>query len=141
MVAATRAQVSTPNSGRGSQGPSSKIIRVGDHGVVVRRHELTEQERELLAPLIPRAATTGRSRVEDRQVINGMVYTICTGISWRDLPERYRPWKTVCACGPWGSSQTAPWSCRAACACRCGEARRLVTVRPGRLGQVTGRRC
>nr|WP_318205878.1 IS5 family transposase [Streptomyces sp. SCL15-4] len=60
----------------------------------MRRHELTDQEWELLAPLIPRAAT-GRPRVADRQVINGMVYKIRTGISWRDLPERYGPWKSV----------------------------------------------
>jgi transposase len=33
--------------------------------------------------------------VEDRQVINGMVYKIRTGISWRDLPERYGSWQTV----------------------------------------------
>ncbi|MFI8221382.1 IS5 family transposase [Streptomyces sp. NPDC085932] len=58
------------------------------------RLELTDQEWELLAPLIPRAAT-GRPRVSDRQVINGMVYKIRTGISWRDLPERYGPWQTV----------------------------------------------
>ncbi|WP_326672651.1 IS5 family transposase [Streptomyces canus] len=61
---------------------------------MIRRHELTDQEWELLAPLIPRAAT-GRPRVSDRQVINGMVYKIRTGISWRDLPERYGPWQTV----------------------------------------------
>ncbi|MGA5149751.1 IS5 family transposase [Streptomyces griseoincarnatus] len=61
---------------------------------MVRRHELTDQEWELLAPLIPRAAT-GRPRVSDRRVINGMVYKIRTGISWRDLPERYGPWQTV----------------------------------------------
>ncbi|MGA5148336.1 IS5 family transposase [Streptomyces griseoincarnatus] len=61
---------------------------------MVRRHELTDQEWELLAPLIPRAAT-GRPRVSDRQVINGMVYKIRTGISWRDLPERYGPWQTI----------------------------------------------
>ncbi|WP_328433046.1 transposase [Streptomyces sp. NBC_00425] len=61
---------------------------------MIRRHELTDQEWELLAPLIPRAAT-GRPRVEDRQVVNGMVYKIRTGISWRDLPERYGPWQTV----------------------------------------------
>ncbi|MGW4271056.1 IS5 family transposase [Streptomyces seoulensis] len=60
----------------------------------MRRHELTDQEWTLLAPLIPRAAT-GRPRVSDRQVVNGMVYKIRTGISWRDLPERYGPWKTV----------------------------------------------
>ncbi|MFF1723363.1 transposase [Streptomyces sviceus] len=34
--------------------------------------------------------------VEECRVINGMVYKIRTGISWRDLPERYGPWKTVC---------------------------------------------
>ncbi|WP_394816038.1 IS5 family transposase [Streptomyces gibsoniae] len=44
--------------------------------------------------MIPRAVA-GRPRVEDRQVINGMVYKIRTGVSWRDLPERYGPWKTV----------------------------------------------
>ncbi|WP_443079728.1 IS5 family transposase [Streptomyces sp. NBC_01717] len=62
--------------------------------MVLRRHELTDQEWELLAPLIPRAVT-GRPRVDDRRVINGMVYKIRTGITWRDLPERYGPWKTV----------------------------------------------
>ena len=61
---------------------------------MIRRHELTDLEWELLAPLIPRAAT-GRPRVPDRQVINGMVYKIRTGVSWRDLPERYGPWQTV----------------------------------------------
>ncbi|WP_405454302.1 IS5 family transposase [Streptomyces achromogenes] len=65
-----------------------------DHGGVIRRHEPTDPEWELLAPLIPRAAT-GRPRVAGRQVINGMVYKIRTGISWRDLPERYGPWQTV----------------------------------------------
>ncbi|MFD5518727.1 IS5 family transposase [Streptomyces sp. NPDC127066] len=65
-----------------------------DHGRVIRRHELTDLEWELLAPLIPRAAR-GRPRVPDRQVINGVVYKIRTGVSWRDLPERYGPWQTV----------------------------------------------
>ncbi|MER7514597.1 transposase [Streptomyces lavendulae] len=37
----------------------------------------------------------GRPRAEDRRVVNGMVYKIQTGLSWRDLPERYSPWKTV----------------------------------------------
>ncbi|MFF8847944.1 transposase, partial [Streptomyces sp. NPDC015127] len=53
-----------------------------------------KRESRLLAPLIPRAFT-GRPRVEDRQVVNGMVYKIRTEISRRDLPARYGPWKTV----------------------------------------------
>jgi len=28
-------------------------------------------------------------------VINGMLFTAKTGVAWRDLPERYGPWKTV----------------------------------------------
>lgn len=71
-----------------------KDHRVVDHGGVIRRHELTDQDWELLAPFISQAAT-GRPRVSDRQIINGMVYKIRTGISWRDLPERYGSWQTV----------------------------------------------
>ncbi|MDX3434406.1 IS5 family transposase [Streptomyces sp. ME01-18a] len=60
----------------------------------MRCHELSDTEWELLALLIP-SAVRGRPRAEDRRVINGMVYKIRTGVSWRDLPERYGPWKTV----------------------------------------------
>ncbi|MEU9256596.1 transposase [Streptomyces sp. NPDC048270] len=71
----------------------------------MRHRELTDVDRELSALLIPCAAR-GRPRVEDRQVINGMVYKIRTGVSWRDLPERYGPWKTLHAlpplCHRWG---------------------------------------
>jgi transposase len=33
--------------------------------------------------------------VDDRRVINGMLFKAKTGVAWRDLPERYGPWKTV----------------------------------------------
>ncbi|MGW0998723.1 transposase [Streptomyces sp. NPDC002523] len=46
------------------------------------------------APLIQRA-NTGLPSVEDRQVINGMVYKIRTGISWRGLPGLYGLQKTA----------------------------------------------
>ncbi|MES4890544.1 transposase [Streptomyces sp. NPDC096012] len=58
---------------------------------MIRRHELADQAWELLVSLIPRAVT-GRPRVADRQVANGMVYKIRTGASWRDLSERCGPW-------------------------------------------------
>ncbi|MGW1003448.1 transposase [Streptomyces sp. NPDC002520] len=64
------------------------------HGGVIYRHELTDQECELLAPLIQRA-NTGLPSVEDRQVISGMVYKIRTGISWRGLPGLYGLQKTA----------------------------------------------
>jgi transposase len=86
--------VDAPLDGVPLLGPAFGDHRTVDHGGVARRHELTDREWELFAPLIPRAAT-GRPRVSDRQVVNGMVYKIRTGISWRDLPERYGPWQTV----------------------------------------------
>ena len=33
--------------------------------------------------------------MDDRRVINGMLFKAKTGVAWRDLPERYGSWKTV----------------------------------------------
>ncbi|PJM97802.1 hypothetical protein CG740_39185 [Streptomyces sp. CB01201] len=32
---------------------------------------------------------------DHRQVINGVLHRVRTGVQWRDLPERFGPWKTV----------------------------------------------
>jgi len=37
----------------------------------------------------------GRPRRSDRTVLNGIFWILCSGAAWRDLPERYGPWKTV----------------------------------------------
>lgn len=50
----------------------------------------------MIEPLLPTSGTKGRPRVDDRRVINGMLFKAKTGVAWRDLPERYGPWKTVC---------------------------------------------
>ncbi|MFF4368172.1 transposase [Streptomyces sp. NPDC001594] len=36
----------------------------------------------------------GRWR-DHRQVIDGILHPVRTGVHWRDLPERFGPWKTV----------------------------------------------
>jgi transposase len=45
--------------------------------------------------LLPVSGAKGRPRVDDRRVINGMLFKAKTVVAWRDLPERYGPWKTV----------------------------------------------
>ncbi|MFJ8469741.1 IS5 family transposase [Streptomyces swartbergensis] len=40
------------------------------------------------------SAYCGRWR-NHRQVIDGILHRVRTGVQWRDLPERYGPWKTV----------------------------------------------
>jgi transposase len=66
-----------------------------DLGLVVRRHELTDEQWQAVEPLLPVSGAKGRPRVDDRRVINGMLFKAKTGVAWRDLPERYGPWKTV----------------------------------------------
>jgi transposase len=60
-----------------------------------RRHELSDAEWALLGPLLPAPRTPGRSYRDHRTVLNGMLWVLHTGAPWRDLPERYGPWKTV----------------------------------------------
>ena len=49
----------------------------------------------MIQGLLPASGVKGRPRVDDRRVINGMLFKAKTGIAWRDLPERYGPGKTV----------------------------------------------
>jgi transposase len=61
----------------------------------VKRHELTDEQWRVIEPLLPASGVKGRPRADDRRVINGMLFKAKTGVAWRDLPERYGPWKTV----------------------------------------------
>jgi transposase len=60
----------------------------------VRRYELSDDQWAAVAPLLP-APTTGRPRRDDRTTLNGAFWKLCSGASWRDVPERYGPWQTV----------------------------------------------
>jgi transposase len=63
---------------------------------VNRRFEITDQEWERLAPLLPATTPQRGGRWRDhRQVLNGILFRVRTGIPWRDLPQRYGPWETV----------------------------------------------
>lgn len=59
-----------------------------------RRHELSDVEWEFVRPLLP-ASLRGRKRLDDRTVLNGIVWKFRTGVGWRDVPERYGPWGTL----------------------------------------------
>lgn len=61
---------------------------------MIRRHELSDTEWEFVRPLLP-ASLRGRKRLDDRRVLNGIVWKFRTGTAWRDVPERYGPWATL----------------------------------------------
>jgi len=63
----------------------------------MHRHELTDEEWVRLEPLLPpERARRGRpAKLPNRKFINAVTYVAKTGVPWRDLPERFGPWKTV----------------------------------------------
>src|SRR5690606_23633159 len=58
------------------------------------RYDLSETEWRLIEPLLPNKPR-GVPRVDDRRVINGILYVLRTGSPWRRLPGRYGPHTTV----------------------------------------------
>ncbi|MGI5236654.1 IS5 family transposase [Dactylosporangium sp. CA-139066] len=60
-----------------------------------RRHELTDEEWALLQPLLPPDPPRGGRWRDHRTVVSAILFRERTGITWRDLPERFGPWKTV----------------------------------------------
>ena len=58
--------------------------------------DLTDDQWEELAPLIPLAKPGGRPRTVDmREVINGTLYVLRSGCTWRMMPHDLPPWSTV----------------------------------------------
>ncbi|SBW12940.1 transposase (fragment) [uncultured Alphaproteobacteria bacterium] len=59
-----------------------------------RRYELTDHEWSIISPLLPNKPR-GVPRVDDRRVLNGILWRFRTGSPWAEMPERYGP-PTIC---------------------------------------------
>lgn len=60
------------------------------------RGDLTDEQWEMLEPLLPVVAARGRPVVWSRPLlIDEIRWRVRTGSPWRDLPDEYRPWQTV----------------------------------------------
>lgn len=62
---------------------------------MVRRHELTDEQWQAIAPLLPANGRPGGQWSDHRTVVNGVLFRARAGVPWPDLPERYGPWQTV----------------------------------------------
>lgn len=60
-----------------------------------QRYEISDADWELVSDLFNSPRRTGRPRADDRVMLNGVFWVLCSGASWRDMPERYGPWSTV----------------------------------------------
>jgi transposase len=58
--------------------------------------DLTDDEWALVAPLIPPAKRGGNRRhVDERAIVDGLMYILSTGCQWRALPKDLPPRSTV----------------------------------------------
>ena len=58
--------------------------------------DLTEEEWALIGPLIPPAKRGGNKRtVNEREIVNGLMYILSTGCQWASLPRDLPPRSTV----------------------------------------------
>ena len=59
------------------------------------RHEISDKQWRKLESILDSSRPGPKPKIGDRQFINAVLYRAKTGIPWRDLPDRYGPWKSV----------------------------------------------
>jgi transposase len=65
---------------------------------VTGRHDLTDVQWAVLAPLLPVPKRSGRPSLwTRRQLIDGMRWRVRVGAPWRDVPPQYGSWSAVYA--------------------------------------------
>ena len=51
--------------------------------------ELTGRQWEMIQKYLPKPASTGRPRSNDRATINGIIYVLICGCRWSEMPKKY----------------------------------------------------
>ena len=59
------------------------------------RYKLTDAQWNKIAGIFPKRKKMGRPPVDDRKIVNGILWILKTGSPWRELKENYGPWQTV----------------------------------------------
>ena len=62
----------------------------------MRRHELTDTQWNLIKDHLPgKRSDPGRTAMDNRRFVDGVLWLARTGAPWRDLPERYGQWNSA----------------------------------------------
>ena len=55
---------------------------------------VSDEQWAVIEPRLPRNQP-GAHRADDRRVISGILYVLCSGCRWRDCPKEYGPYTTI----------------------------------------------
>lgn len=58
---------------------------------MAKRYELSNEAWDMLN----RNSSPGGPRLGDRLMLDGMLWVLCLGAAWQDMPKRLGPWSTV----------------------------------------------
>jgi transposase len=61
----------------------------------MHRHALSDAQWRRLQRVLPKQQSGPASTLGDRLFIDAVLYRAKTGMPWRDLPERFGPWKSI----------------------------------------------
>ena len=64
----------------------SVVIQAPKRELRIMRYELSDDEWNAIKPMLPNKPR-GISRVDNRRVINGILWILRSGAPWRDLPD------------------------------------------------------
>lgn len=59
------------------------------------RYSLTDNEFKTIESLITYKPPRGREPTKIREMFDGILWILCTGAPWRDLPGQYPPYRSV----------------------------------------------
>lgn len=63
---------------------------------MVKRYELSNERWQCISDLVAAASkTTDRTHCDNRRILNGIFWVLCSGAEWEDLPKRYGDWSKV----------------------------------------------
>ena len=103
----------------------------------MHRHVLSDREWDLLAPLLPQRARTGRPPADHRTIIDALLWLAKTGAPWRDLPDRLGPWARLRPASTAGPGR----ACGSASLPRCAAWRTPRTASTGMCTWSMARMC
>ncbi|WP_414892466.1 IS5 family transposase [Pseudomonas serboccidentalis] len=62
---------------------------------MAKRYELSDEAWDVVSNLFIETHGRGRPRLNDRLMLDGVLWVLCSGAAWRDMPDRFGPWSTV----------------------------------------------
>ena len=60
--------------------------------MMAKRYELSDEAWAVVTDLFTETHGRGWPRLSDRLMLDGVLWALCSGATWRDIPERFGPW-------------------------------------------------